>query len=78
VLVIVVVALIVIKLLSGQSLAQAIDALRDLWQVSRPYLIGATNIVAIPIALGTLWRNRVCIKSFVSKQWKSLWGKTNE
>ena len=68
VLVVVVIAFIAIKLLSGQSLAQALDAFRDLWRVVRPYLIGATNIVAIPIVLGTLWKHRSRIAALFGEQ----------
>lgn len=67
VLVVVAIALIVIQVLSGHTFAQAIDALRDLWRVSRPYLIGLTNLMAVPIFLGVLWKNRGRIAALVGK-----------
>ncbi|MAT45551.1 MAG: hypothetical protein CL609_24745 [Anaerolineaceae bacterium] len=53
----------IVKLIMGNSLEQATNQLLNLWDISSPYLIASTQIIAVPIVLTVLWKNRKGLKN---------------
>lgn len=51
-----------VNLFMGQSFGQVVAKLSHLWTAYRPYINGLNAIIALPIILAVLWRNRDGIK----------------